>query len=47
MYHTILSRVLYRPLDGVTNPKYEVLCFLTTNFFGQKKVLAFNQWPVP
>ena len=30
-------------LDGGTNPKYKLLCFLTANFFGkEKKALAFN-----
>jgi hypothetical protein len=34
---------LYHPLDGVTNPRYTLLCFLTTNFFyKEKKALAFN-----
>jgi hypothetical protein len=35
---------LYHPLDGVTNPKYRLLCFLTTKFLcKEKKALAFNQ----
>ncbi len=35
---------LYHPLDGITNLKYMLLCFLTPNkFFIQKKALAFNR----
>ncbi len=35
---------LYPPLDGVTNPKHRLLCFLTTKFLcKEKKALAFNQ----
>jgi hypothetical protein len=40
------SRIgLRQPLDGVTNPKYKLKCFLTTNifFFKEKKALAFNR----
>jgi hypothetical protein len=33
---------LYRPLDGITNPKYKLLHFLTTNCFCREKALAFN-----
>jgi hypothetical protein len=34
---------LYHPLDGVTNPKYKLLRFLTTIiFYKEKKALAFN-----
>ncbi len=34
---------LYHPLDGITNPKYKLLCSLTTKFFcKEKKALAFN-----
>ncbi len=33
---------LFHPLDGITNPKYKLLCFLTTNFCKEKKALAFN-----
>ncbi len=28
---------LYRPLDGITNPKYKLLHLLTTNFFSPKE----------
>jgi hypothetical protein len=28
---------LHQPLDGVTNPKYKLQCFLTTNFFLQRE----------
>jgi len=29
---------LYHPVDGVANPKYELLCSLTTkNFFAKKR----------
>ncbi len=32
------------PLDGVTNPKYKLLCFSTSNIFcKEKKAPAFNQ----
>jgi hypothetical protein len=35
---------LYHPLDGVTNPKYKLLHFLTTTFFyKEKKAIAFKQ----
>jgi hypothetical protein len=35
---------LYHPLDGVTNPKYKLLRFLTTIFFHkQNEALAFNR----
>ncbi len=35
---------LCHQLDGITNPKYKVLCFLTTKFFfKEKKALAFNR----
>jgi hypothetical protein len=35
---------LYHPLDGITNPKYKLLLFLTTIFFcNEKKTLAFNR----
>jgi hypothetical protein len=30
------------PLNGITNPKYKLLRFLTTNFFKEKKALFFN-----
>ncbi len=34
----------YRPLDGVTNPNYKLLSFLTTKFFcRERKALAFNR----
>jgi hypothetical protein len=33
---------LYHPLDGITNPKYKLLHFLTTDFFKEKKALASN-----
>jgi hypothetical protein len=35
---------LYYPLDGVTNPKYKLLCFLTFKilFSKEKKAVAFN-----
>jgi hypothetical protein len=35
---------LYHPLDGITNPKYKMLHFLTTknNFREEKKAVAFN-----
>jgi hypothetical protein len=37
---------LYHPLDGVTNPKYKLLCSLTAkkSFRKEKKALAFNQY---
>jgi hypothetical protein len=28
---------LHQPLDGVTNPKYKLQCFVTTNFFSLKR----------
>ncbi len=28
---------LYQPLDGITNPKYKLLCSLTTNFFANRR----------
>jgi hypothetical protein len=28
---------LYHPLDGVTNPKYKLLHFLTTTFFTETR----------
>jgi hypothetical protein len=31
---------LYHPLDGITNPKYKLLCFLTAIFC--KEMKAFN-----
>jgi hypothetical protein len=32
------------PLDGVTSPKYKLLCFLTTELFcKEKNALAFNR----
>ncbi len=35
---------LDHPLDGITNPKYKLLHFLTTNFFcEEKKTSAFNR----
>jgi hypothetical protein len=35
---------LYHPLDGITNPMYKLLHFLTTIFFCKgKKALVFNQ----
>ncbi len=35
---------LYHPLDGVGNPKYKLLHFLTTKLFcKEKKALAFNR----
>jgi hypothetical protein len=35
---------LHHPLDDITNPKYKLLHFITTNFFGQrKKALAFKR----
>jgi hypothetical protein len=34
---------LDHPLDGVTNPKYKLVHFLTTKFFcKEKKAIAFN-----
>jgi hypothetical protein len=34
---------LYHPLDGIPNPKYKLLHFLTTKLFRkEKKALAFN-----
>ncbi len=33
----------YHPLDGVTNLKYKLLCFLTPNKKFSKKALAINQ----
>ncbi len=33
---------LDHPLDGITNPKYKLLRFLTTNFFMKEKALAFS-----
>ncbi len=35
---------LYHPLDGTTNLKYTLLCFLTSNKkISDKKALAFNR----
>ena len=35
---------LYHPLDGKTNLKYKLLCFLTPNKkISKRKALAFNQ----
>ncbi len=40
----VCSIGLHHPLDGVTNPKYNLLCSLSTSFFcKEKKTLAFNQ----
>ncbi len=41
----LFSIGLHQPLDGITNPKYKLKCFLTTNifFFKEKKALAFNR----
>ncbi len=33
---------LYHPLDGVTTPKYKLLCSITSNFFRKRKALALN-----
>jgi hypothetical protein len=33
---------VYNPVNGVSNPKYKLLCFLT-NFCEEKKALAFNR----
>jgi hypothetical protein len=34
---------VHHPQNGTANPKYKLLCFLTTNFFGKvMKALAFN-----
>jgi hypothetical protein len=34
---------LHHPPDGITNPKYKLLCFLTTKFFcKEKKVLVLT-----
>ncbi len=33
---------LYLPLDGITNPKYKLLCFLTTIFCQDRKALWFT-----
>ncbi len=32
---------LYHPLDGVTNPKYKLLHFLTTNFWKREEGTSF------
>ncbi len=32
---------LYHPLDGITNPKYKLLRFLTTIFLQREKVTSF------
>jgi hypothetical protein len=33
---------LYHPLDGLTNPKYNLLCFLTTKIFlGREEGTSF------
>jgi hypothetical protein len=35
---------LYHPLDGISNPKYKQLPFLTNEFFyKKKKIQAFNR----
>ncbi len=35
---------LYHSPDGITNPKYKLLCFITTKFFcKEKNALAFNR----
>jgi hypothetical protein len=39
----LIQTRLYHPPDGITNPKYKLLCFLTTIFCKEKKELAFNQ----
>jgi hypothetical protein len=39
----IVSMGIYRTTDGVTNPKYKLLRFLTTIFCQELKVVAFNQ----
>jgi hypothetical protein len=40
MHHQI---GLFHPLDGITNPKYKMLCFLTTKILKkEKKALSFN-----
>ncbi len=28
----VLQNFMLHPLDGITNPKYKLLCFLTANF---------------
>jgi hypothetical protein len=33
---------LYHPLDGIINPKYKLLPFITTIIFYKEKALAFN-----
>jgi hypothetical protein len=41
---SITSIGLQHPLDGVTNPKYMLLHFLTTKFLGkEKKAQAFDR----
>jgi hypothetical protein len=32
---------LYHPLDGITNPKYKLLCSLTTNFLQREEGTSF------
>jgi hypothetical protein len=36
MNFDILTIGLYHPLDGITNPKYKLLRFLTTNYFAKR-----------
>ncbi len=39
-----LTMRLCQPPDGNTSPKYKLLCFITTIFFGKEKnALAFNR----
>jgi hypothetical protein len=34
---------LYHPLDGITNPKYKLLLFITANFLQRKVGTIFNR----
>jgi hypothetical protein len=39
----VMAIGLYHPLDGITNPKYKLFYFLTTNVFcKEKKALILN-----
>jgi hypothetical protein len=41
--HCVSPIVFYHPTDGVKNPKYKVLHFLTTIILSKEKALVFNR----
>jgi hypothetical protein len=36
-YYDTATIGLHHPLDGVTNPKYKLLCFIQLNFFAMRR----------